>query len=187
MKAEDQLDHCISYLQSAPVSCNRWSRANKKLGLSRYKKCNCLRCIRYNSMDEEREAVARYMIYYYNKKRPDQQQILMEWIRYSNHKSTACRFFLPFSKRDKTVIESEEGDNPLGYASRMACITNTKVCRSAIGFILDHTRNTHGQLVQSWLQLLILSLNMETRTGDPEKTLNLMLISKRISQSTIKI
>ena len=142
MKAEDKLDHCITYLQSAPVFCIRWSTANKKLGLSRYTKCKCLRWIRANSMDEEREAVARYMMSYYDKKRADQQQILMEWLRYSNHESKVCRFFLPFCRREETVIESAEGDNPLGYTSRMDRITNTKVCRSAIGFILNHTKHS---------------------------------------------
>jgi hypothetical protein len=142
MKVEDQLELCMSYLQSAQVFCKRWSRANKKLGLSHYTKCDCISFFRLQSKADEREAVARYMMYYYNKKRPDQQQILMDWIRYSNHKSSTRRFFLPFSKRNETAMESEDRDDPFGFTYRMAKMKGIKVCRSAIGFILDESKHS---------------------------------------------
>jgi len=84
--------------------------------------------------DDEREAVARYMLYYYKKSKVDQQQILMDWIKYTSHDKNRRIYYLPtIADRLKTTI------NPIDeeYSTKLSSLGNYTVCRSAIGFILN--------------------------------------------------
>jgi spore maturation protein CgeB len=89
--------------------------------------------------DEAQEAVARYMLFFFNKSKPDRQQIIMEWLRYTKQKTRKDRAFLLLFISDdnnshEDVIDSI-GDEENGGG--LEELKNHKVCKSAIASILD--------------------------------------------------
>ena len=136
MVQQAQMELCTSYLKTHPHYCEQWSRqAKQNGGNSRYTKCVCLEWMSRHRVDndDEREAVARYMLNYYKKRKVDQQQILMDWIKDTSQNKSRCIYFLPIADRLKTTM------NPIDeeYSAKVTNLGTYTVCRSAIGFILN--------------------------------------------------
>ena len=74
--------------------------------------------------DDEREAVARYMLFYYKKSKADQQQIIMDWIKYTSHNKNRRIYCLPIADRLKTTI------NPINeeYITKLSNLGSYTVC-----------------------------------------------------------
>jgi hypothetical protein len=106
MEEQAQMELCTTYLESHPQYCKQWSQPSTKNGGGRCAKCVCLRWMGGNrgDNDDEREAVARYMLFYYKKSKADQQQIIMDWIKYTSHNKNRRIYCLPIADRLKTTI-----------------------------------------------------------------------------------
>ena len=87
------------------------------------------------SKEYEQEAVAVYMLFFYDSTKEKQPQIVMDWIWYSADRSHVQeRFFLPFVNvldNDDSEEEREE------IANSIARLQYHTVCKSAIVCLLN--------------------------------------------------
>ena len=94
------------------------------------------------------DGMARYMLFFFNKKKPDRQQIVMEWIRYTSLDPEADeerRFFLPFIVDTDDDDDDDDDDVIVGIIDaersvRIQELSEYKVCKCAIATILDFRR-----------------------------------------------
>ena len=136
MEADDEINLCIAYLKTAD-SCKQWSVPNKKIRMKypQIRRCHCIEFLSEDDQGDQREAVAKYMMLYFEKSKPHKQQIIMEWLRYTEDSTTACRFLLPVCDREYDVtINNDEAVQE--FSNKVTALRSYKVCKSAIGFIL---------------------------------------------------
>ena len=132
--AEEKIDACQEYLcHEAIADCCR----NRVTVRNQFLTCKCLHILREN--DEAQESVARYMLFFLNKSKPDRQQIIMEWLRYTQQNSrdqvleddgNSRVFLLPF-------IADDENDDDDDFGGTLEELRTHKVCKSAIACIMD--------------------------------------------------
>jgi hypothetical protein len=138
MSPEDKMEHCISYLKKAEL-CRKWSQPKKSESQNPFTKCTCMQWVAADDTEDEREAIARYMMHYFDKTKAARQQLLMGLIRYAEEYKTLTtrRYFLPICDRDnKTTINNDDDDDADAYRKKVSDIQSYKVCKPAIGFIL---------------------------------------------------
>ena len=113
MFAEENFDACQEYLcHEAIADCWR----NGVTVRHQFLTCKCLHI--WRESDEVQEAVARYMLFFLNKSKPDRQQIIMEWLRYiqQNSRDQVLEddgnnrvFLLPFIADDENDDDDDFG------------------------------------------------------------------------------
>eukprot|EP00536_Pseudo-nitzschia_multiseries_P019496 jgi/Psemu1/61028/gm1.61028_g len=109
----------------------------KSITTSKPLKCNCLKFL---DKSIAREAVALYMVAFFNKSKVDQQLTIMDWLRYTCLEGKRW-FFVPFLNPYEEGGEHDfiDEDTPEKHAV-LAALSQTRVCRYAISVLLDWGR-----------------------------------------------
>eukprot|EP00536_Pseudo-nitzschia_multiseries_P019136 jgi/Psemu1/59156/gm1.59156_g len=124
---------CRDFLEDASLHAGNC----KSITTSNPLKCNCLKFL---DKSIAREAIALYMVAFFNKSKVDQQLTIMDWLRYTCLEGKPW-FFVPF------LNPYEEGgkhdfideDTPEKHAV-LAALSQTRICRYAISVLLDWGR-----------------------------------------------
>ena len=137
---------CMDHIEQSTEFCPRL----KFKGKSRFHGCRCLMILKdekdaegdiVNSNEDEREAVAAYMVHFGDKSKAERQQTMMDWIRYTEkNKHIHTRFILPFiniNQVEENINGDDSDDDDNGNRPTIAALQSHKVCRSALGYLLD--------------------------------------------------
>eukprot|EP00536_Pseudo-nitzschia_multiseries_P013501 jgi/Psemu1/35368/gm1.35368_g len=99
-------------------------------------KCNFLKVLEDSVA---RDAIALYMVAFFNKSKVDQQLTIMDWLRYTSA-DTKRMFFVPFlNLYDEEELDLVDKDTPHKHAV-LAALAGTRVCKYAVTVILDWGR-----------------------------------------------
>eukprot|EP00536_Pseudo-nitzschia_multiseries_P015074 jgi/Psemu1/41184/gm1.41184_g len=91
-------------------------------------KCNCLKILEDSVA---RDAIALYMVAFFNKLKVDQQLTIMDWLRYTSA-DTKRMFFVPFlNPYDEEELDLVDEDTPHKHAV-LAALAGTRVCKYAV-------------------------------------------------------
>jgi len=142
----EKIQMCMEHIEQSTEFCTRL----KPKGKSRFHGCSCLMILKdetdaegdiLNSNEDKREAVAAYMVHFGDKSKYERQQVMMEWIRYTEeNKHIHRRFILPFINisKDEEIINGDDiDDDENGNRPTIAALQSHKVCRAALGYLLD--------------------------------------------------
>eukprot|EP00536_Pseudo-nitzschia_multiseries_P000819 jgi/Psemu1/1854/gm1.1854_g len=99
-------------------------------------KCNCLKVLEDSVA---RDAIALYIVAFFNKSKVDQQLTIMDWLRYTSA-DTKQMFFVPFlNPYDEEELDLVDKDTPHKHAV-LAALAGTRVCKYPVTVILDWGR-----------------------------------------------
>ena len=141
LSTEQQLEICIQYLEKTENRCRLWSGPRKNS--SPFSKCRCIGWLSDAEKSDEREGVATYMMNFFDKTKEERQRLLIEWIRYTQNQVHPRRFFIPVTDRVPVVIDGGEEEKELAkqYTVKIGALRAHLICRSALGFILDISKD----------------------------------------------
>jgi hypothetical protein len=125
------------YLKKAEPYCRVWSKS----GDESFSKCSCIAWLASNESKNERGSVGAYMLYFYLQEKIRKQEILMDWIRYTEQlEQGSCVFLLPFITNP--ALNTSVGEEGEAYRDKMIALRRRRVCKRALGFILGFTKHT---------------------------------------------
>ena len=139
----DKLEMCMSHIVHSSSFCRR---LKTKAGKGPFHECWCLEILKdekdedgniVNSREDEREAVASYMTFFYKKPKEERQQIVMDWIRYTEDKNDHRKYHLPFinvNYEDESIVSDDDDD---GNTPLLAALKSHRVCKAALAHLLD--------------------------------------------------
>ena len=143
---EEKIEMCMDHIERSTEFCTRL----RMKGKNRFHTCSCLMILKdekdaegdkVNSNEDEREALATYVVYFGQKSKKERQQILMDWIRYTEEKKDIHRrFVLPFintNHAEEIIKGNDRDDDDNGNIPIITTLKSHKVCRSALGYLLD--------------------------------------------------
>ena len=85
---------CIQYLQQESEEfCRYWVASSKNKTV--FSKCNCCAWLSSPTKFDERDAIANFMLVWYDKIKTKKQQIMKEWIRYTKELNHHRKYFIP--------------------------------------------------------------------------------------------
>ena len=125
---------CIQYLQQESEEfCRYWVASSKNKSV--FSKCNCCAWLSSPTKFDERDAIASFMLVWFDKSKTERQQTLIEWIRYTKELNYQRKFFTPL------IDQRVDNAGAEAYTKKAKALSNYKICRTAIGFILDVSRS----------------------------------------------
>ena len=147
---------CMDHIQSATLFCKTWKFQE---GKSEFSKCQCLQILIDTNNDEDtdtsgdadsvvrikedtRKAVALYMMWFFELKNINCEQIIIDWIRYTEHErglKNHKRFFLPFINPHACGNKDDIIEASTLYLEQP---NSNLICRSALRHLLDIGRST---------------------------------------------
>eukprot|EP00536_Pseudo-nitzschia_multiseries_P012308 jgi/Psemu1/31667/gm1.31667_g len=127
----EMVSKCREFLQATTLHGNCKCLINR-----RTLKCNCLKVLEDSVA---RDAIALYMVTFFNKSKVNQQLTIMDWLRYTSA-DTKRMFFVPFlNPFDDEELDLVDEDTPHKHAV-LAALSQTRVCKYAVTVILDWGR-----------------------------------------------
>lgn len=171
---EEKLLDCMDYLKATEPFCRRFHGTRK--GQSQFTTCDCLRILRDDACvvvgdekdtgsttattttpsssagngcrDREREAVARFMLMFYDQPKAEKQRMLMAWIRCTGAIYGRRKFLIPFVALDKDAAFDPTGheheNNNNNNNKIVAELRSYRVCKAAIGYLLRLSKHSWG-------------------------------------------
>ena len=103
----EKLNLCCQFIEK---HANEEKCKNRMRSKPKWLKCNCLEVLRDNRAAQE--AVSCYMVYFYEKSKPDRQEIVMQWLEHDKDMTKLGRKYLLPVLQD--INYDEEDVMPLG-------------------------------------------------------------------------
>ena len=147
----------MDHIQSATPFCKTWKFQE---GESAFSKCQCLQILIDTTNDKDtdtsdnaesvirvkedaNEAVALYMIWFFELKNKNREQIIIDWIHYTEHErgfKNHKRFFIPLIN----LVASDDDNDGIIEASTLDLeqLNSNLICRSALRHLLHIGRST---------------------------------------------
>ena len=125
----DKIKHCKDYLLRSPGQCPKLTP--KKSNESMYYTCKCLDRFRQEENDNEREAVATYMVYYWTGCIQHRNIELVDIVKESPGKDVRGHNVKRFRTPNRTMIRSTVATNETDEN-----LNEHLICKGALGYIL---------------------------------------------------